>query len=307
EDEDDYMSMVIEEPKKPVRETALMKRAREKREAEDRSRVKSKKEREAEAAAAREAAMEKPLDTTASKGFKMMAKFGFKEGGTLGKSGEGRTEPIRATMKHDKGGIGVDTEKKRKIAEAAESEAKRIKEDTGDFRERMREEREAKRLEGQMIGAQKIAERLDAGPEHQDRGDSKDALPATDPMNTKPLSSINVLYRGLIRHRREKERESRMRYDMEQGLSRLPTYEDSSEDEDDKRALGKEEKIKIVEEELEEEDPELDEFNALEPSERVAKLVQYLRDVHNYCFYCKFQYPDAQMEGCPGITEEDHD
>jgi hypothetical protein len=58
---------------------------------------------------------------------------------------------------------------------------------------------------------------------------------------------------------------------------------------------------------LEEEDPELDEFNALAPAERLQKLVIYLREEYSYCFWCKYTYPDNKMEGCPGTTEEDHD
>jgi len=124
---------------------------------------------------------------------------------------------------------------------------------------------------------------------------------------TKPLKQINVLWRGLVRRREEKERDRRMRYDLQQSLSRLPTYEDPDEDKDDKRALGKESIQHTLVEDLEEEDPELDEFAALEPAERLQRLVLYLREEYIYCFWCKFKYPDKEMDGCPGITEEDHD
>jgi len=98
-----------------------------------------------------------------------------------------------------------------------------------------------------------------------------------------------------------------MRYDLQQSLSRLPTYEDPDEDNDDKRALGKDRIQHTLVEDLEEEDTELDDFNALEPAERLQKLVVYLREEFNYCFYCKYTYPDKEMEDCPGLTEEDHD
>jgi len=84
-------------------------------------------------------------------------------------------------------------------------------------------------------------------------------------------------------------------------LSRNAAYEDPEEDKQDRQAWGNEE------EELEEEDPELDEFNAMEPAERLRRLVEYLRDTYHYCFWCKYQYPDGTMDGCPGLTEEDHD
>ena len=92
-----------------------------------------------------------------------------------------------------------------------------------------------------------------------------------------------------------------MRYDLHQSLSRNTNYDDPEEDRDDRRALGKEE------EEFDEEDEELEAFNALEPKERLRRLVEYLRDEYHYCFWCKFKYPDEGMEGCPGLTEDDHD
>ncbi|KAJ4295688.1 hypothetical protein N0V88_004390 [Collariella sp. IMI 366227] len=112
---------------------------------------------------------------------------------------------------------------------------------------------------------------------------------------------------GLVKGREEKERDRRMRYDLEQGLARLPTYEDAEEDEDDKKALGKKHTAYVTAEDLDEEDTELEDFNALPPDERLQKLVEHLREEYHYCFWCKFAYPDEEMEGCPGLTEEDHD
>ena len=89
---------------------------------------------------------------------------------------------------------------------------------------------------------------------------------------------------------------------------RLPGYDDPTLEPDDKEALGSgKDTSTILEQELEEEDPELDEFNALAPSERLARLVVYLRERHRYCFWCKYRYETDEMKGCPGITEEDHD
>lgn len=58
---------------------------------------------------------------------------------------------------------------------------------------------------------------------------------------------------------------------------------------------------------MEEEDEELDEFLSLEGKEKLRTLVEYLRQEHRYCFWCKFQYEDEKMEGCPGLEEDDHD
>lgn len=302
--DDDYMSMAIPEPPKAKIESSFQRRAREKREAEERSRPKSKAEREEEARAKHEADLATSIDES-NKGFKMMQKLGFK-GGALGKGGpdsDARTEPIIVEVREDRGGIGRENEKKQKFrehAERAEGVEKKVKADEGDYRERVRKEREEKKLESQMIGAMKVAERLDEEAENdQTVGD-----PGSESAKTKaskPLKSVNVLWRGNVRHRLEKERSRRMRYDLNQSLTRLPTYDDPEEDQLDRQAFGREE------EELDEDDPELAAFIALEPGEKVAKLVAHLRTVHNYCFWCKFQYPDETLEGCPGMTEEDHD
>ncbi|KAK0633445.1 hypothetical protein B0T14DRAFT_506780 [Immersiella caudata] len=104
-----------------------------------------------------------------------------------------------------------------------------------------------------------------------------------------------------------------MRRDLEEAAmstSRLPVYEDAEEDEDDRKALGKDpvQATKyVVAHDLDDEDTELDEFNALPLEERLGKVAKYLREEHRYCFWCKYAYPDAEMEGCPGLTEEDHD
>lgn len=241
----------------------------------------------------------------------MMAKLGFKPGNTLGASTNphARAEPLGVVVKEDRGGIGLDSEKKRKFREEMEGEAKRVKAEEGEYRDRVAREREERRLEGLVGGAMRVAERLDTeaeavgkdGPTNEAEAPNGDDGTGAPSKKTKPTKRINVLWRGLVRQREEKERERRARYDLLQSLSRNATYDDPEEDDQDRQAWGTEE------EEVEEEDAELDAFNALELAERLSKLVAYLRTTHRYCFWCKFQYPDAEMEGCPGLTEEDHD
>ncbi|KAL0257210.1 hypothetical protein SLS55_008020 [Diplodia seriata] len=303
DDDEDYMNMVIEEPGK--KETALQRLQREKRERIERSQShKTKREREEEAAAAREAALDKAIDSS-NKGFKMLAKMGFKEGDKLGKSDYGVAEPVRVQVKDGREGIGMESEKKRKLREVYDEHAKRAKveqETEEQYFASMAQERKNKRLEGQFIGAQKVAEKLDTEPDEAAQGTR------VDDRNT-PLKSIPLIWRGLVRFRLEKESERLMRKDFETSLSRLPTYADDDDDDDDQLGLGQNEKAKmIVHEDLAEEDAELEEFNALEPQEKLEKVVQYLRDKHNYCFWCKYKYADEEeMESCPGLTEEDHD
>lgn len=312
EGEDDYMSMTFGEPEPTVALTSLQKQQLKRKEAELRGRPKSKKELEAEAEAKRQAALNTTLDPS-NKGAKLLAKLGYK-GGALGKSENARTQPIEVSVKDDRGGIGMDNEKKRKIREymeAVQGKQKQQKADEGEFRERNRREREAKRHEGMMWGAMKVAEKLDTEAEeerrYQKRQETKDAKSDEDKQSAMPSAAgnrpkVNILWRNLEVQRVEREREQKLRRGLIEGLSMRNRQEDPDEDADDKIALGTE-----VEELEEEEDLELDEFNALEPKERLDKIVEYLRDTYNYCFYCKYQYPDSDMEGCPGLTEEEHD
>jgi hypothetical protein len=316
DEEDDYMNMVIAEPTKPrEKETYTQRRLRKEREAEARGRVKSKAEQAADEAAAREAALSTslfadPQTTATNKGLAMMAKMGFKPGVALGSkvNSGARTEPIVISMKEDRGGIGLDSEKKRKFRVEVEQEGKRVKAEEGEYRERLRKEREEVRLEGQVGAAMRVAERLYAEKEEDSaQQDGTEDASSRRKISTKPLKQINVLWRGLVRKREEKERDRRMRYDLQQSLSRLPTYDDPDEDRDDRKALGKDRVQHTLVEDLEEEDPELDEFNSLDPAYRLEKLVRHLREEYHYCFWCKYTYPDQEMEGCPGLTEEEHD
>ena len=217
----------------------------------------------------------------------MMAKFGFKPGAALGapSNPNARTEPLGVSVKEDRGGVGMLNERKRKFREEAEGAEKKQKAEEGDYRERVGREREEKRVEGMFRGAMRVLEWV--------------ALPEGG--CEVPVKKLNVVWRGVVRERREKERERRARYDLHQSLSRGAAYEDPEEDEQDRQALVKEE------EEMEEDDEELDEFLGLEGKERLRRLVECLRQEHQYCFWCKSKYEDEKMEGCPGLEEDDHD
>jgi hypothetical protein len=291
----------------------------------------------------------------------MMAKLGFKPGDTLGKASsdfdqpqpesqpratvtaaanawaQSRAEPLRLVVKEDRGGIGLDSERKRKFREEAEQVTKKTKAEEGDYRERMRLEREERRTEAQVHAAQKVAEKLDAevgenvrtvteedenqqdsdGTDQQQPGfdDASTTSKSTKPQRIIPTAQINVLYRGLVRERQERDRDILARLALQESLpssffpnTRLPGYDDPTLDRDDKHATGAiSHDTSFVEQELDEEDPELDEFNALEPKEKLHRLVMHMREQHRYCLWCKFRYDSDDLEGCPGVTEEDHD
>ncbi|KAL8922072.1 MAG: hypothetical protein Q9208_005382 [Pyrenodesmia sp. 3 TL-2023] len=306
EDEDDYMSMAIPEPSSTFSqpETSVQRRARKKREAEARARQPSKAELARQADLARDEALNTSLPTT-SKGYQMMAKLGFKAGSALGKEGNqhARTEPLGVMVKEGRCGVGMEGEKKRKIREEVGDEGRvdgdKKRETEGEFRDRQGREREEKRLEGMCWGAMKVLEGLEGQDAVTGEGPCTDG-DTIENKTTKRTQRVNVLWRGLVRDRQFKERERRMRYDLHQSLSRNAAYDDPDEDRQDRQAWGDEE------EEVEEEDPELEELNALEPAERLRRMIEYLREKWRYCFWCKFQYPDQEMDGCPGLTEDEH-
>ena len=245
-----------------------------------------------------------------------MAKLGYKPGSTIGKKADARTEPIRIAMKDDKSGIGVENEKKRKFREAMEARAKRTKvEETHklDYREQMRLEREESKAEGQLKNAQKAIEHLEnrASNDPQTEGDETEtrrdkSIDRSSAIDTLPLKSINVVWRGLIRRRRQEEAE-RSRHRLFKG--HLQEASDGSDEEgllsDSRPGHGK--GRVFVEEDLDEEDEELEEFNALQAQERLSRAVEYLRQRYHYCFWCMYEYPDEKMEGCPGPAEDDHE
>jgi hypothetical protein len=227
----------------------------------------------------------------------MLAKLGYKPGTGLGKAKSGVPEPISVEIKEDRGGIGRDSDKKRKLQDAVESASKRVRETEDEYRERVRLEHIEKRFESQLFGAQKVTEKFDTEADVEAAGEKAPVL--------RPLNKVNVLWRGIARDRFLREREKRMKHDMLQSGPRLGTFVDPDEDADDKMALGKS-YADIVEEEIEEEDLELEEFVAFPVTERLEKVIAYLRDKYHYCFWCKFRYPDETMDGCPGLTEEEH-
>lgn len=317
DEDDDYMNMIFEEsaPSKTT-ETLTQKKKRLAREAEVKGRTKSKAELAKEEKEKREAALNSSTLDTGNKGFKMMAALGYKPGTALGASRvatEGTKddrllEPIGMEMRDSRSGIGADAEKKRKFREEVEAQQdteKKRKVDAGEFRERQQKEREEKRMEGQMWGAMKVCEKLEEEDEAE-QNSGPDGSTAKR-RQTKPLNSINVLWRTLVKQRAINERDRRMRYDLHQSLSRRPDYDDPDEDKEDKMALGKKAELEVVDIDIDEEDAELDEFEALAASEKLEKLVAYLREHWRYCFWCKFRYPNEAMEGCPGTTEADHD
>jgi hypothetical protein len=230
----------------------------------------------------------------------MLTKMGFKEGGTLGKSADALREPIRIDFRHGKGGLGVERDlesndlrnSKRDRDDAAGGDGeKRQKVSESEYRERAQVSAEERRAQGKLVGAMKVLETLEGSasmPEEQGAAAIKHI----------PHSSINVLWRPLARNKLQEDRERMAQLIKDEAISvREPVDEKS----DAKRRF-----IAAADIDLEENDPELEEFEALDTTEQLEKVVAHLRKEHRYCYWCMGQYPDEGMEGCPGLTEDEH-
>ncbi|KAK6429798.1 hypothetical protein LTR95_014050 [Oleoguttula sp. CCFEE 5521] len=295
DEEDDYLSMTFATTPAP-KESSLQRTARLKKESLARSQFPSKQEKEAAATLAREKAHATSLlnDAPKSKAASMMAKMGFTPGSALGAKGnEGRLTPLEVSSREGKSGIGLEGERKRKVREELLREGeklKRMKETEGEWRERVAREREEKRVEGAWWGGMKVLEGLAEGDGGTEGGDVAKLVKAR---------KVHLLHRPLVKSRIDAESERRARYDMHQSLSR--NVEQTEEDADDKLAFGSE-----VDDLEDEGDAELEGYEALPVAERLDMVVKHLRSEYRYCFWCKHRYDDEEMEGCPGLTEDEH-
>src|SRR2546429_216516 len=164
-EEDDYLTMTFEDTTTTKKESLVEQKKRQQRESEIRGRPKSKQGLAREEAAKRETALATSTLDPSNKGYKMMAALGYRAGTALGAgtAPDALLEPVGLEVKEGRGGVGADSEKKRKFREEVARRAgaeKRVKADEGDFRERNRRERERQRTEGQVVGAQRVCERL---------------------------------------------------------------------------------------------------------------------------------------------------
>lgn len=173
DDEEDYMSDAflskIQDVKPGVnmvrRVKEAMKKEAQHKEKNIQNRQKSYKEQEKES---RETALQSTISNE-NKGFALLQKMGYKAGQGLGKEGAGRVDPIPLNIKTDRGGIGMEEQKKRKAEEELEHYRQKVRakqqnetKSMEDFRSRVRTEREERKIEADLRRSQRSCEQLDS-------------------------------------------------------------------------------------------------------------------------------------------------
>ncbi|KAG0363814.1 hypothetical protein BC939DRAFT_531711 [Gamsiella multidivaricata] len=247
-----------------------------------------------------------------------------KDGKALGRSDALRA-PLEIQIKQGRGGLGMDSLRKRQAEEELqrhESEAHRVF-DEG-FRGQKRNQFELEKRTRQVGAARGICMVMDAKKAQADseiaetnqlrnlgRSNSfwwiADSVP-DEILGTKlmgPGAEVVVQEDGLA---------------LERGEEASIGAFDHSDDEDGGPEHKKEKRIKldplrtveVYDNVVQDEEPpkwgERPDFAQLEMPEKLAKVVQHLRDEHLYCFWCSAQYSDPEdlAENCPGPTEDDH-
>ncbi|XP_063957942.1 G patch domain-containing protein 11-like [Lytechinus pictus] len=173
-EEDDYMSdsFLVESKDSKPKQLAWGKTARlNKMEAKRKEAAQKNKSKFKPVKVREEEQRQKGLNSaisTQSKGFAMLQKMGYKQGSGLGKTGSGRAEPVGIEIKTGRGGLGQESELKRKQEEMAKMREvmvhKRAKMEVyhkGNFLQKMSERFSEKEVEKDLNSSQKACAHLD--------------------------------------------------------------------------------------------------------------------------------------------------
>ncbi|KAK9498806.1 hypothetical protein O3M35_003363 [Rhynocoris fuscipes] len=110
----------------------------------------------------RDDGLQTPL-TSENKGFAMLAKMGFKPGSGLGKSGDGRAEPVPINVKTNREGLGRNLIRREVMELKAKlrKESKKNDNDVDDYRKRIVEEANIRTCKIDLSRSQKACYNLD--------------------------------------------------------------------------------------------------------------------------------------------------
>ena len=100
-----------------------------------------------------------------NKGFAMLEKMGYDPSKGLGRSGEGRMEPVPVTIKCDRTGLGRETALKEYQAKKLAIQARRLKANIGEgiseFRARMQNQKVQRLIFSDLTKSQRVCQHLD--------------------------------------------------------------------------------------------------------------------------------------------------
>uniref|UniRef100_A0A183BJU9 G patch domain-containing protein 11 n=1 Tax=Globodera pallida TaxID=36090 RepID=A0A183BJU9_GLOPA len=234
-----------------------------------------------------------------SKGFKLLAKMGYREGMSLGRRAEEGPrldsrlmEPIPIQFKTDRAGIGLeeDTREKRKNLCEAHMESMRrraeMEEELAcDFRRRKRFAMEQKQLISEIQKLRKTCHEMDT---------------------TRSIKKLPDEFWFWPIYSRKKECVEETTDDSEGSVGVKRTKKELSDEDDDPvvdelYTYGNGEKAPMA--------INFYEFDNLGLQESLAKISSYMREVHFYCLYCgcAFTSSEEMDKECSGIAREDHE
>ncbi|KAG5513515.1 hypothetical protein PMAC_000947 [Pneumocystis sp. 'macacae'] len=267
-EDDDYMTMILPDVSSSLLSARQRKIHAQKEKGINKPYRERERERREEGLRSSLMDMEKP-----SKAMNMMLKMGAALGQGCTQS---RIEPLEINIKTDRAGIGHETVQKQKTVQ----ETLKIQ-DEADYKIRVRLENETKYFEAKIRQAQKVCENLNKKSIDEPR-------------------KVNVLWRGLVIERIEKEKERMRKHEI---LNRVQSVDDLQNEE-----VKPDRHTQVEWSQEDDQDLELDAFNQLDPKIRLEMIIDYLREDYYYCFWCGCAYEDAQdlSNFCPGKREEDH-
>nr|WHI95064.1 G patch domain-containing protein 11 [Pinctada fucata] len=208
--------------------------------------------------------------------------MGYKPGMSLGKKGEGRSEPVPIEIHAGRGGLGRDSGLKRRAesVNAARQDAlkKRLKLDSqrkDKFLQRMSEKYTGQQTDRDLVKSQKVCLQLDQQQEFEH-----------------PVRKFYWPKNSLPKETQSQE---------------IDDFDDDFDD-DGPPSISRQRKDEEEEDDVEEEE-ELDEDDDICGVDKLQMLTQYLREQYFYCVWCGTRYDDADdlESNCPGDTSEDHD
>ncbi|KAF8947780.1 hypothetical protein BGZ47_007844 [Haplosporangium gracile] len=365
EEEEDYMSeaflnsLVAHETTKPKGKANMTysERRRQKEREHHANLPKSLHVREKEA---REQGLEKEIGED-NKGMAMLLKMGFKKGGTLGASkpasepttassitapsgltppsttfsengGGALRAPLAIQIKQGRGGLGMDTSRKRQAEEQLQRQEQEVHRvfDEG-FRGQKRDQFELEKQKRQVGAARAICMRLDSKKAEtesqyrteQDDTDTTTPQAAKDGRRSNRFWWIDDSMPDEVLGTKLMGPGVAVLLDLEQDQDKQIMEArafDHSDDEDGDLERNKAKRVRLDSlvsqgadqmDSQDEEPPKWGErpnFAQLEIHEKLEELVAYLRSEHSYCFWCSAQYdgPEDIAENCPGELEDDH-